>query len=176
MDAKGTRYIGSSQAGPMIVRAANAPVFGPSDVDLGFGEVGGYLESFALEGKIVGGISARILNGERPENIPVVRGANVYMFDWRALNRWGFRESVLPPDSQVLFRGPSFWQRTAWMWVAATLAILCLSVISLYVRLRLSKELQRGLSGRLITAQEKERSRLAAEIHGGPLDLRFEDS
>jgi signal transduction histidine kinase/ABC-type uncharacterized transport system substrate-binding protein len=165
MDAKGTRYIGSSQAGPMIVRAANAPVFGPSDVDLGFGEVGGYLESFALEGKIVGGISARILNGERPENIPVVRGANVYMFDWRALNRWGFRESVLPPDSQVLFRGPSFWQRTAWMWVAATLAILCLSVISLYVRLRLSKELQRGLSGRLITAQEKERSRLAAEIH-----------
>ncbi len=96
MDAKGTRYVGASQAGPMIVSAANAPVFGPSDVDLGHGEVGGYLESFAKEGKIVGGIAVRILNGERPQDIPVVRGANAYMFDSRALSRWGFRESDPP--------------------------------------------------------------------------------
>ena len=46
MDAKGTKYIGASEAGPMVAKAANAPVFGPSDVDLGHGQVGGYLESF----------------------------------------------------------------------------------------------------------------------------------
>jgi len=45
MDAKGTRYVGASQAGPMVANAANAPVFGPSDVDLGHGEVGGYLQA-----------------------------------------------------------------------------------------------------------------------------------
>jgi signal transduction histidine kinase len=170
MDAKGTKYISASQAGPMVASVANAPVFGPSDVDLGYGEVGGYLESFAKEGKIVGGIAVRILNGERPQDVPLVRGANAYMFDWRALRRWGFRESDLPPGSAVLFRTPSLWQRTKWMWVTALLIILCLTVLALYVRssqkqLNVAKDKQQGLSGMLITAQEKERSRLAAEIH-----------
>jgi signal transduction histidine kinase len=165
MDAKGTRYIGASQAGPMVAGAANAPVFGPSDVDLGHGEVGGYLESFAKEGKIVGGIAIRILNGERPQDVPIVRGANAYMFDWRALKRWGFRESDLPSGSAVLFRPPSFWDRTKWIWVAALLATLGLGILVLYLRLKRAKDRQMGLSGMLITAQEKERSRLASEIH-----------
>jgi signal transduction histidine kinase len=165
MDAKGTRYVGASQAGPMVARAANAPVFGPSDVDLGHGEVGGYLESFAREGKIVGGIAIRILNGERPQDVPIVRGANAYMFDWRALRRWGFRESDLPLGSAVLFRPPSFWLRTKWIWETAALIVLCLSILALFLRLKGAKDRQIGLSGMLITAQEKERSRLAAEIH-----------
>jgi signal transduction histidine kinase len=165
MDAKGTRYIGASQAGPMVARVANAPVFGPSDVDLGHGEVGGYLQSFAKEGKIVGGIAVRILSGERPQDVPIVRGANIYMFDWRALRRWGFSESNLPPDSMVLFRPPSLWHRTKWMWEAVFLIILCLSILALFVRLKRAKDRQLRLTGMLITAQEKERSRLASEIH-----------
>jgi signal transduction histidine kinase len=165
MDAKGTRYVGASQAGPMVAGAANAPVFGPSDVDLGNGEVGGYLQSFAREGKIVGGIAVRILNGERPQDVPIVRGANAYMFDWRALRRWGFRVSDLPPGSAVLFRPPSFWLRTKWIWETASLIVLCLSILALFLRLKRAKDRQKGLSGMLISAQEKERSRLASEIH-----------
>ncbi len=107
MDAKGTRYVGASQAGPMVAGAANAPVFGPSDVDLGYGEVGGYLESFAKEGRIVGGIAIRILNGERPQDIPIVRGANAYMFDWAGAESLGIqREKDLPAGSAVLYRPP----------------------------------------------------------------------
>ena len=165
MDAKGTRYVGASQAGPMVAGAANAPVFGPSDVDLDHGEVGGYLESFAKEGRIVGRIATRILNGERPQDIPIVRGANAYMFDWQALSRWGFSEKDLPAGSAVLYRPQSFWQRTKWMWEAASLSILCLIVLALYLRLKRAKDRQMGLSGMLITAQEKERSRLASELH-----------
>ena len=165
MDAKGTRYVGSLQAGPMVAGVANAPVFGPSDVDLGHGDVGGYLESFAKEGKIVGRIAVRVLDGERPQDIPIVRGANAYMFDWRALRRWGFSESKLPPGSAVLFRPPSLWQRAKWIWVAVLLVILGLSFLSLYVRLKRAKNRQLGLSGMLITAQEQERSRIASEIH-----------
>jgi len=170
MDATGTKYISASQAGPMVASASNAPVFGPSDVDLGYGQVGGYLESFAMEGKIVGGIAVRILNGEMPKDVPIVRGANAYIFDWRALQRWGFKESDLPPGSEVLFRSPSFWQRTEWMWSTALLIAVSVSLLALYIRsnrkqLKLAKDRQLGLSGMLITAQEKERSRLASEIH-----------
>jgi PAS domain S-box-containing protein len=32
------------------------------------------------------------------------------MFDWRALQHWGFKESDLPPGSLVLYRQPTFWQ------------------------------------------------------------------
>lgn len=165
MDAKGTRYIGASRAASMIAAAANAPVFGPSDVDLGHGEVGGYLTSFALEGKIVGGIALRILNGEKPRDIPVVRGANAYIFDWRALKRWGFKEGDLPPGSDVRFRGPTLWDRTKWLWMSAFLVILGLSVVALYVRLKKVGARHVGLSGQLIAAQENERRRLASEIH-----------
>jgi signal transduction histidine kinase len=170
MDAKGTKYISASQAGPMVASAANAPVFGPSDVDLGHGQVGGYLQSFAIEGKIVGGIAVRILNGEKPENVPIVPGANAYIFDWRALQRWRFKESDLPAGSEVLFRSPSFWQRTQWMWATAFFVTLSLGLLAVYIRsnrkqLKVAKDRQLGLSGMLITAQEKERSRLASEIH-----------
>jgi signal transduction histidine kinase len=86
------------------------------------------------------------------------------------LQRWGFNESDLPPGSVVLFSSPSFWQRTKWMWVAASLLTLFLGFFGLYLRsswrqLKLAKERELGLSGMLITAQEKERSRLASEIH-----------
>jgi signal transduction histidine kinase len=170
MDARGTKYISASQAGPMVASVANAPVFGPSDVDLGRGQVGGYLQSFAREGKIVGGIAVRILNGEKPQDVPIVRGVNAYIFDWRALQRWGFKESYLPPGSEVLFRSPSFWQRTKWMWTSLLLIAISLSLLAWYIRsgrkqLKLAKDRQLSLSGMLISAQEKERSRLASEIH-----------
>jgi signal transduction histidine kinase len=165
MDAKGTRYVGASQAGPMIAKAANAPVFGPSDVDLGYGEVGGYLHSFAKEGKIVGEIALKILHGARPQDIPIVRGVNSYMFDSRELRRWGFRESALPQGSTVLYRPPTVWQRFKWVWLALLLVPLLLSAIAMDFRLKRAKDRQFALSGMLINAQEKERCRLASEIH-----------
>ena len=70
-------------------------------------------------GKIVGTIAVGFL-GERGEGRKIsrsCRGANAYMFDRRALKRWKFKESDLPPGSDVLFRPPSLWQRTKWLWV-----------------------------------------------------------
>jgi len=126
---------------------------------------GGYLESFAKAGTIVGRLAVRILNGERPQYVLILQASNAYLFDWWALRRWGFSESELPPGSAVLFRPPSLWQRAKSIWVAMLFVILCLSVLNLYVRLKRAKNRQMGLSGMLITAQERERSRLASEIH-----------
>ncbi len=98
-------------------------------------------------------------------DVPIVQGANAYMFEWQALRRWGFSESELPPGSAVLFRSLSLLQRTKSIWVAVLLVILCLSILTLYTRLKRAKSRQLGLSGMLITAQERERSRLASEIH-----------
>jgi len=123
-DTAGTRFISATQAASMVISAANAPVLSVSDVNIGHGEVGGYLDSFAAEGKIAGGMARKILEGEKPQNIPVVRGTNVYMVDWRALQRWGLRERDLPPGSIVLYRQPTAWESYKWSIMGGVL--LCL--------------------------------------------------
>jgi signal transduction histidine kinase/ABC-type uncharacterized transport system substrate-binding protein len=172
-DAKGTRYVGASQAGPMIAKAANAPVFGPSDVDMGYGEVGGYVHSFAKEGKIVGEIALKVLHGAKPQDVPIVRGVNSYIFDWRALKRWGFRESALPQGSTVLYRPPDLWQRLRWIWVVSLVMLLNLSALALTVRLKWTKDAQFARSGMFINAKENERRSVTSEIHDDSSERRL---
>ena len=59
---------------------------------------------------VAGGMALRILQGEKPQDIPRVKGVNTYMFDWRAVKRWGLKESEIPPGSIVLNRQPTVWE------------------------------------------------------------------
>jgi ABC-type uncharacterized transport system substrate-binding protein len=83
-DAAGTRFIGGTEASPMIAAAASAPVFSLFDVDLNHGEVGGDVSSFQNDGRIAGSLALRMLKGEKQSDTPVVTNTSVYMFDWRA--------------------------------------------------------------------------------------------
>jgi signal transduction histidine kinase len=168
LDAAGTRFT-SRDYGPMV-DAANAPVFSLFDVHINHGEVGGYLSSLSEQGKVAGAMALRLLSGAKPQDIPRVNGVNTYMFDWRALQRWGLRESDLPPESVVLFREISVWERSKRIWASGLLMILALSLLAIYLQysrgeLRKARDAQVLLSGHLIKAQEKERSRLASELH-----------
>ncbi len=169
-DAAGTHFIDATQAVPMVADAANAPVFVMDDVDVGEGTVGGYVMSWAADGQVAARMAVRILDGVKPQEIPVVRNNNVYLFDWRALRRWGFKESDLPPGSTLLFKEISLWERTKRIWISGLLVILAMSLLATYfyysrAELKKSRDVQAQLSGHLIDAQEKERSRLATELH-----------
>jgi signal transduction histidine kinase/ABC-type uncharacterized transport system substrate-binding protein len=169
-DAAGSRFVDSAQSVPLIVGAANAPIYVMDDVDLGRGTVGGYLISWEADGHAAATLAARVLNGAKPQNIPIVRNNNAYMFDWRAMRRWSLKEEDLPPGSTILFRTLSVWERTKWYWISALLIILSLSALAIYLQfsrkqLRTARDVQVQLSGLLIDSQEKERSRLAAELH-----------
>ena len=109
-DAAGARFK-SSETGPMVADAANAPVFSLFDVYLNHGEVGGYLSSLSEQGKVAGSMALRMLRGEKPQDIPTVKGVNTYMFDWRALKRWRLKESEIPAGSIVINRQYTVWQR-----------------------------------------------------------------
>ncbi|HEV2115273.1 MAG TPA: response regulator, partial [Terriglobales bacterium] len=117
-DAAGEKFIDASQALPMVVRAANAPVFAiyPGGLALVMYDdglsrsVGRYLTSYAAQGRIAVGIALRILEGERPQDIPIERGIHTYTFDWRALRQWRFKEANLPPGSIVVNREPNLWE------------------------------------------------------------------
>jgi PAS domain S-box-containing protein len=128
-DATGARFIDSAQAVPLLAEAANAPVFVMDDVDLRAGTVGGDLVNWANDGHVAADIAVRVLNGENPEDIPVVTSNHAYTFDWRALRRWGLKESDLPPGSIVLNREPSFWEIYRRYIVAGVLLIIVQAMI-----------------------------------------------
>jgi len=113
-DVTGRDFIDAKQSAPMVAAAANAPVFIVDDVDLGKGTVGGDLVSWAHDGEIAAEMVVRVLKGEKTQDIPVVKNDDVYMFDWRALRRWGLNESDLPPGSILLNRQPTIWEAYKW--------------------------------------------------------------
>jgi PAS domain S-box-containing protein len=129
LDAAGTKFTSGDESGPMVVAAANAPVFSLSDVCISHGEVGGKLSSLREQGSIAGSMALRILKGEKPKDIPRVKAGTTYIFDSLALRRWGFRESHLPAGSVVLNRRPTVWEFYKWYIIAGAALILVESVL-----------------------------------------------
>ena len=169
-DAAGNQFVNATTALPMISEAANAPVFGISDTYLGHGSVGGYVLSFAEQGRIASQVVLEIFHGKSPRDIPIQTSPSVYMFDWKQLKRWGLSERNLPPGSIVLFREPSGWERAKWIILTTVFIILGLACLTTYLlfnrrQLRRARDEQIRLSGMLINAQEDERKRLASELH-----------
>jgi len=160
---------------PQVVRrlsaVANAPVFGLYEEQLGHGIIGGRLISGASLGRAAGQIGARILQGEPPAAIaPWGASAGPPTFDWRELHRWGIPNRQLPPGSVVRFQPPSVWERYRWF-ILAALSVMLAQAATIAAMLlqrtwrRRAETSAYALSGRLITAQEDERRRIARDLH-----------
>ncbi len=134
-DPAGDRFIDSAQSIPMVASAANAPVFVMDDVDLRAGTVGGDLVNWADDARIAAEIAVRVLNGEKPQDIPVVTSNHVYMFDWQALKRWGLDEKNLPAGSIVLNRQPTVWE-LYWRYIIGGIVLLLLQTLLIFGLLR----------------------------------------
>ncbi len=127
--------------------------------------------SYRGMGETAGKAGLELLNGKKPRdnvNNPIV--PNYYLFDGRQLRRWGFSERNLPPGSVILYRIPSAWESYRGYIVTAVGLILLLSLlvtlllVERFLHKRTAGSL-RELSGRLINAQEEERSRIARDLH-----------
>ena len=97
---------------------------------LNYGCVGGAYEDSQREDSRLGDISARILLGERPEDIPVAHVSDLQVrVDWRALRRWNIPESALPPGSVILYREPTLWERDRKYFIPAIVLIAALLLL-----------------------------------------------
>jgi len=167
-----------------LARAANRPFFVVGSWLLGTGAVGGHVFDAAQAGGLTGTTVLRVLND--PEvAITAVEGATTrWMFDAAQLQRWNISESKLPAGSLVLNRELAAWRRYLWTIVAMVLLVTAQGGIigALLVQrrnrrrveaaLRLSEEKARAsydevrdLAGRLISARESERARIARDLH-----------
>ena len=115
----------------------------------------------------------RMLRGEKPRDIPFVAATSVYLFDWRALKRWGYKDSTLPAGSIVLNRPPSFWDvygRYVWGGI-----LLLLAESFLILELLRRRARQRMAEGYLRESEDKLRLILdstAEAIYGIDLEGR----
>jgi PAS domain S-box-containing protein len=104
----------------LVVSASQVPVFGFSDVAIKYGAAGGYVVSGFTQGETAARLGARVLAGERADDIPVVRQSpNVYMLDYPSFKRWKLDPERVPPDAVVLNRPFSFYERyRSYVWAA----------------------------------------------------------
>jgi signal transduction histidine kinase/ABC-type uncharacterized transport system substrate-binding protein len=112
-DAAGSRFT-TGGASAIVAAAANVPIFALGDASINHGEVGGKLSLLHEQGRLAGELAVRILQGAPPNEVARVTAGTTYMFDWRALRRWGFEESHLPPGSIVLNRRATLWDSYKW--------------------------------------------------------------
>lgn len=169
-DAQGRAFLNAPEALPLIAASSVAPVFGISSSYLGRGVVGGFVMSVEEQGKIAARYALEILRGKSPRDLPIAHGPSIYLFDWRELRRWKLDQSKLPAGSLILFREPTIWEQHKLTVLTGLPIFLAVSLLFIYLmleqkRLSASRNAQEQLSAMLINAQEKERSRLASELH-----------
>jgi signal transduction histidine kinase len=168
-----------------VVATASAPTYGWVNSMLGRGIVGGELKDQEAELATLARLALRVLKGEHPDTIPIAEvDLTERIVDARQLQKWRISETRVPADTRNLFREPGFWERYRTYALGMTLALIAQAVLiggllvqarrrrqaesqmkSSQTELRRSYERIRDLGGRLIDAQEAERSRIARELH-----------
>ncbi len=120
-DADGRQFVPRESAA-VLAKASAVPTYTVYDTYIGSGVLGGYVSGFHDVGELLGTLVRRDLaGGEGGAQVAVQRTYPVA--DWRALERYGIGESLLPPTTEVQFRPPSLWNDyrteilvTRWCW------------------------------------------------------------
>jgi signal transduction histidine kinase len=167
-----------------IARVANRPFFVVGSWYLGTGAIGGYVLDAVELGRMTADVVRRTLANPDAVDLSPEEPPTRWMFDDVQLRRWKISESQLPSGSIVLNRELPVWRRYLWT-VLATVALVAVQgaiIGALLVQrrnrrrieaaLRLSEEKARAsydevrdLAGRLISARESERTRIARDLH-----------
>src|SRR5262249_30800033 len=162
-----------------LATVANRPIYSWVDSTMNRGIVGGSLMSIESRIGALAAMALRVLRGERADSIPMsTPDLDVKQVDWRQLQRWHISEARVPRGTIVRFREPGVWDRYAAYIVSASALLLAQTALiaGLLVQrarrrraeeqvrgsraaLQASFERIRDLGGRLIAAQEAERSR-----------------
>ena len=168
-----------------LTQISNRPVYSWVDSAMNRGVVGGSLLVLESQVRSLASMGARVLRGEAADGIPVSEAdLQVDQVDWRQLRRWNIDDALVPAGALVMYREPSRWDRDR-NYIIGGVAVLVVETALIgalilqgarrrraeakareaAAELRLSYERIRDLGGRLLGAQDAERSRIARELH-----------
>lgn len=134
-----------------LAEATPAPVYSPSISTLGQGIVGGNANGGFRHGVMAAKMAAEILRGAAPSSIPFASDdKNQLVFDFEQLRKRGIAESQLPPDSIIVNRPDSFYERNKFrIWSVIALAavetvIIVALIMNIARRRRMAGELSKS--------------------------------
>jgi signal transduction histidine kinase len=168
-----------------IVQVTNRPVYMWHQDLFGGGSVGGSLLQLAPGLTLLAERAVRVLGGEAADTIDLARPQlQIDRVDGRQLQRWGISEARVPAGFAIEFREATFWQRYRTYAIGAAALFLAQSALiaGLLIQARRRRQAEqelrgsqdqltrtyeriRDIGGRLLTAQESERARIARELH-----------
>lgn len=169
-DKLGNQYVTVEVAQELSARSP-VPMFGVFDSVLGNGIIGGSMASVQGQGRLAGQLAVEILGGKKPEELALLGPERPrLLFDERQLRRHAIPNDRIPGSAQIVFKAPSLWEMFGRYLLIGSAALIAQSaiILSLLVnrRRRISAEREaRELAGKILTAQEEERSYLARELH-----------
>ncbi|MDG3086058.1 ABC transporter substrate binding protein [Vibrio hannami] len=105
-------FISYTEGIEMIVRHTKAPLYGSWGFYLDKGIVGGKLTTGKLQGKTAGEIALRILNGQSPNSIEILKNSPTqFMFDYAYVSKYRVNEELLPKSSIIINKPPGWLER-----------------------------------------------------------------
>ena len=165
---------GVARTGPEVLAAlrsaATVPDLRHVEDFLGHGIVGGVMVDLERHGMDLGQRAHQIPRRRQAADLAPMVSLNLVAFDGRELKRFGIDEAWLPPGATVANREVSLWgayKRTILV-VVALLVSQALLIGALFVQGQTRRRAEvalHHLSGRLLSAQEEERRRIARELH-----------
>ncbi|GIM30086.1 hypothetical protein CPJCM30710_27520 [Clostridium polyendosporum] len=97
------KNISITKAAEILFKDVNIPVYSKSHSQLKNGSVGGVITYGTDLGKEVGKLALRILDGEKPSDIPVIEdSAHNYVFNYDKLKQFHIDLKTLPKGSQIV--------------------------------------------------------------------------
>ena len=160
--------------------AANAPINGVFQTQLGLGIVGGRLYSAGAAGAASARIAIRVLRGEPISNFtPQAVAAQRPRYDWRELQRWNISEERLPPGSTIEFGQLTIWRRYWWSIVGAVavIGLQTLLLAGLLVQTGRRNRVEAALRDRLdFETLVSGLSATFAKLRGADIDRGIEES
>ncbi|MCE5286085.1 MAG: diguanylate cyclase [Pelosinus sp.] len=124
----------------IIAEKASVPIYSVWDFYMDQGITGGMLSSGYYQGEKAASILLRILNGENPQDIPVVKQSpNKYMFDYKYLTKYNIDKTLLPSDS-IIINQPTLNYKNYFIYCLAILLIIII-LVSLFQRKKAKEQL-----------------------------------
>ena len=105
-------FISYTDAIRLLHDASTVPIYGSWEFYFGKGIVGGMITSGYEQGFAAARKAIQIIAGQPAETIPVQHtSTNKAMFDSRELNDFNISPSMLPYNSQILYKSPGIYER-----------------------------------------------------------------
>ncbi len=111
------------------------PIYTENSLRLGTGVVGGKIFDAKYHIRQAVDLARQILDGTAPDQVgPLLEAKNRWVFDYRELNRFDIKVSLLPENSELLYKEPSFYQKyKELVWIVSLSFLFTLLIIALLI-------------------------------------------